>query len=49
MIFYAIFRGRAQRLISDLEAATSHIVALLSLQFGNRRREHAPALLEDEF
>lgn len=48
MIFYAFFRGRAQRLISDLEAATSQIVALLSLQ-QTRRRERAPALLEDEF
>ncbi len=32
MIFYAIFRGRAQRLVSDLESASTHIVALLSLQ-----------------
>jgi len=48
MIFYAIFRGRAQRLVSDLEAASSHIMALLSLQYG-RGREHVPALLEDEF
>ena len=50
MIFYAIFRGRAQRLVSDLEAASTHIVALLSLQQGSgRRRERAPVLLEDEF
>ena len=48
MIFYAIFRGRAQRLVSDLEAASSHVMALLSLQY-SRGREHAPALLEDEF
>ncbi|HEY3602700.1 MAG TPA: MotA/TolQ/ExbB proton channel family protein [Chthoniobacterales bacterium] len=48
MIFYAIFRGRAQRLVSDLEASSTHIVALLSLQ-QPRRRERAPALLEDEF
>ena len=48
MIFYAFFRGRAQRLISDLEAASTHILALLSLQH-NRRRERAPVLLEDEF
>ena len=27
MIFYAIFRGRVQRLISDLEAAVTHILA----------------------
>jgi biopolymer transport protein ExbB len=49
MIFYAIFRGRAQRLVSELEAASTHIIAILSLQH-TRRREHTPAaLLEDEF
>ena len=48
MIFYAFFRGRAQRLISDLEAAVTHVLALLSLQY-NKRTERAPALLEDEF
>ena len=48
MVFYAFFRGRTQGLISDLESATSHLVALLSLQRG-RRTERAPALLEDEF
>ncbi len=48
MIFYALFRGRAQRLISDLESATTHIIALLSLQQA-RRVERVPALLEDEF
>jgi len=48
MIFYAFFRGRAQRLISDLESATTQLVSLFSLQ-QTRRRERAPALLEDEF
>ncbi len=48
MIFYAFFRGRAQRLISDLESASTHIIALLSLQ-QNRRVERVPALLDDEF
>jgi len=48
MIFYAFFRGRAQRLVSDLEAASTHILALLSVQ-PSRRRERAPVLLEDEF
>jgi biopolymer transport protein ExbB len=48
MIFYAIFRGRAQRLISDLESASTHIIALLSLQ-KVRRPERAAVLLEDEF
>ena len=48
MIFFAFFRGRAQRLISELEAAVTHVLALLSLQY-NKRTERAPALLEDEF
>src|ERR1700739_3278539 len=34
MIFYAFFRGRAQKLISELEAASTHVLALLSLQYG---------------
>ena len=49
MIFYAIFRGRAQRLVSDLESASTHIIALLSLQHVRRRPERSPVLLEDEF
>ena len=43
-----LFRGRSQRLISELESAVTHILALLSLQFG-RRTERTPALLESEF
>jgi biopolymer transport protein ExbB len=46
-MFYAFFRGRAQRLISDLEAATTHVLALLSLQYG-KRTERTPVLIEDE-
>ncbi|MEP6602362.1 MAG: MotA/TolQ/ExbB proton channel family protein [Spartobacteria bacterium] len=49
MIFYAFFRGRVQRLISDLEGAVTHILALLSIHHGERRSERAPVLLEDEF
>jgi biopolymer transport protein ExbB len=48
MIFYAFFRGRVQKLISELEAACTHIIALLSLQLG-KRTDRVPALLEDEF
>jgi biopolymer transport protein ExbB len=48
MIFYAFFRGRVQRIISELEAAVTHILALLSLQYG-KRPERTPVLLEDEF
>ena len=48
MIFYAIFRGRVQKLISELEAACTHILALLSLHY-NKRPERMPVLIEDEF
>ncbi len=47
MVFYAFFRGRAQKLISDLEAATTHVLALLALQYG-KRTERTPVLIEDE-
>ena len=49
MIFYAFFRGRAQRLISELESAVTHILALLSLQYTKRTPERSPALVDDEF
>jgi biopolymer transport protein ExbB len=49
MIFYAFFRGRAQRLISELESAVTHVLALLSLQYDKRGPARAPALIEDEF
>jgi biopolymer transport protein ExbB len=48
MVFYAFFRGRANRLISELESACTHVLALLSLQY-EKRGERAPVLLEDEF
>src|SRR5580704_13232262 len=44
MMFYAFFRGRAQRLISDLESACTHVLALLSLQY-NKQTERTPVLL----
>src|SRR5438093_11987424 len=47
MIFYAFFRGKAQKLISELEAASTHVLALLSLQYG-KRMERTPVLIEDE-
>ena len=33
VIFYSIFRGRVQRLIAELEAAMTHIMALLAAQY----------------
>src|SRR5204862_1411771 len=47
MMFYAFFRGRVQRIISELESAVTHVLALLSLQY-NKRVERTPVLLEDE-
>src|SRR5438309_5203351 len=47
MMFYAFFRGKAQKLISELEAATTHVLALLSLQYG-KRGERTPVLIEEE-
>src|SRR6187549_1169534 len=49
MVFYAFFRGRVQRIISELESAVTHVLALLSLQYNKRAVERAPVLLEDEF
>jgi len=40
MAFYSLFRGRVQRLISDLEIASTHILGLLALNY-NRRRDPA--------
>ncbi|HEX4085690.1 MAG TPA: MotA/TolQ/ExbB proton channel family protein [Chthoniobacteraceae bacterium] len=37
MAFYAFFRGRVQRLISDLEIASTHILGLLALNYTKRR------------
>ena len=48
MIFYAFFRGKAQKLISELESATTHVLALLSLQYDKRAEPRAPVLIEDE-
>ncbi len=47
MICYAFFRGKAQKLISELESASTHVLALLSLQF-DRRSERTPVMIEDE-
>jgi biopolymer transport protein ExbB len=49
MIFYAFFRGRVQKIISELEAAVTHVLALLSLQYNKRTAERVPVMLEDEF
>jgi biopolymer transport protein ExbB len=52
MAFYAFFRGRVQRLISDLEIASTHIMGLLALNY-NRRHDGAATKtrvgVEDDF
>ncbi len=45
-VFYALFRNKVQRLISDLEVAGSHIVGLIALNF--KRREASRAALDEE-
>lgn len=45
MIFYSIFRGRVQRYISELEAASTHLLALLSSQF---QRNRVPAATSEQ-
>ncbi len=56
MAFYAFFRGRVQRLISDLEIASTHILGLLALNYNRRRsarreipRRRRGRLLADPF
>jgi len=49
MICYAYFRGRVNRIISELESAVTHVLALLSLQYNKRSPERTPVLLEDDF
>ena len=38
LIFYAIFRGKVNRLISEMEAATTHLMALLAVQYKRAAR-----------
>ena len=33
VLAYAVFRGRVQRLVAELEAAATHLMALLSAQY----------------
>ncbi len=49
MAFYSIFRGRVQSLISDLEIASTHVLALIALTYNKQRREPARVAVDDEF
>lgn len=41
LIFYSIFKGRVAKLISELEAASTHIIALLAVQYSDARERAA--------
>jgi len=41
MIFYSFFRGKVQKYIAELEAAATHIMALLSAQHNRAARQRA--------
>lgn len=49
MAFYALFRGRVQSLISDLEIASTHVLSLLALNYNARKREPTRLAVEDDF
>ena len=46
-VFYAFFRNKAQRLISDLEVASAHVIGLMALNF--KKREPSRAAVDEEF
>ena len=41
LIFYSVFRGRVQMLVAEMEAATTHIMALLGAQYKRAARAAA--------
>ena len=45
--FYAFFRNKVQRLISDLEVASAHVIGLMALNF--KKREPSRAAIDEEF
>ncbi len=45
---YSYFRNKAQRLISDLEVASSHVIGLIALNY-NKKREPSRTAMDDEF
>jgi biopolymer transport protein ExbB len=48
MGFYSLFRNRVQSLISDMEIASAHVLALIAINY-NKKREQSRVALEDEF
>ena len=48
MGFYSLFRNKVQSLISDLEIASAHVLALIAVNY-NKKRETSRLPVEDEF
>ncbi|MEO6787020.1 MAG: MotA/TolQ/ExbB proton channel family protein [Chthoniobacteraceae bacterium] len=46
-VFYALFRNKVQRLISDLEVAGAHVVGLIALNY--KKREPSRTAIDEEF
>ena len=44
MAFYSFYRGKVSAMISDLEAASSHILNVLIIQQQQRRQERSRVL-----
>ena len=42
LVFYSVFRGRVQRYVSELEAATTHLMAMLHSQLRLQQPGHRP-------
>lgn len=48
MGFYSLFRNRVQSLISDLEIASTHVLALIGLHY-KKKREQSRVAVDEEF
>jgi biopolymer transport protein ExbB len=48
MGFYSLFRNRVQSLISDLEIASAHVLALVALNY-HKKRETSRVPSDDEY
>lgn len=56
LVFYSVFRGRVQKFIAELEAASTHLMALLAAQYnrsGGTTPKHSyaeqPSTIEEHF
>ena len=49
LLFYSIFRGKVQKYNSDLESATTHLMAMLAAQQGKRQHVRQRDVSRDYF